>query len=341
MKYIIVLILLLRISNTYAQIKIQKSNLCFFKDTSCSSKANEICPSAQFTGFRTDDGIEKLVLKITSLIGLKPNFILIPCPGIQNAAALLYDDKVRYIIYDKPFLDGIAKSVKTNWSNMMILAHEVGHHLNGHTLKRTNKEGARDEELEADEFAGFILGKMGATQLQTLAAMDGIPHPDCDLEYFSDHPCKTKRLNALKIGWSKATGKIYVLTAKQKAAQQKIIPVQKSILKGRWYTELDNERGVDGFMPLTITFSTNDSIKYKFYNATADSIIDKFSSQYTLVKGILTESLPYNKPDTKAIAKIEMISSRAFLLTIIDNGTEGYKGLKRVYVKIKDEEINQ
>ncbi len=339
MKYIYVLALSFSISKSFCQINTHKANLCYFKDTANFSKAAEICPSAQFTGFRTEDGIEKLVLKITSLIGLKPNFILIPCPGIQNAAALLYDDNVRYIIYDKPFLDGIAKSVKTNWSNMMILAHEVGHHLNGHTLKHSNKAGSRDEELEADEFAGFILGKMGATQLQTLAAMDGIPHPDCDVEYFSDHPCKVKRLNALKEGWSKATGKTYVVTAKQKAAQQKNIPVAQSTLKGRWYTELDNERGTDGFMPLTINFTSTDSIQYKFYNAKGDSIIDKFSSKYTLEKGMLTETLPYNSANTKAIAKIEMLSKRAFLLTIINNGIEGYKGLKRVYVKFVEEEV--
>ena len=38
---------------------------------------------------------------------------------------------------------------------MTLLAHEVGHHLNGHTIHRG---GSTPElELEADEFAGFIL----------------------------------------------------------------------------------------------------------------------------------------------------------------------------------------
>ncbi|GGP01748.1 hypothetical protein GCM10010992_03370 [Cloacibacterium rupense] len=40
-------------------------------------------------------------------------------------------------------------------------------------MKKTRKE-----ELEADEFAGFILGKMGATKKEAIAAMNGIPHPD-------------------------------------------------------------------------------------------------------------------------------------------------------------------
>ena len=323
-------------SNSFCQIKQVNKNICFFNDGN-KNVAEEICPKAQFKGFKDDDGIEKLVKNITAQIGLKPNFILIPCNNINNAYAVLYDDNIRYIVYDKPFLDGISKNVKTNWSNMMILAHEVGHHLNGHTLTHSNKETTRNEELEADEFAGFILGKMGATEIESAAAMNGIPHPDCDVEYFSDHPCKVKRVNAIKVGWAKATGKKYELTAKQKAAQQKIIPVNKSILKGRWYTELDNERGVDGFMPLTITFINDTTIHYKFYTAKADSILEEYDSYYSLEKGILIEGLPYNG-NFKAKAKVQMLSKRAFLLTIIDNGLEGYKGLKRVYVRIKDEE---
>jgi hypothetical protein len=318
-----------------AQLKSSDYKLCMFDGT--KSVNEEICPNVQFTGFRTNDGIEKLVNKITSQIGLKPNFILIPCPGIKNASALFYKDNVRYIIYDKPFLDAISKNVKTNWSNMMILAHEIGHHLNGHTLRMTNKEVTRTEELEADEFAGFILGKMGATEAQSIAAMDGIPHPECDVEYFSDHPCKIKRVAAIKIGWHKATGTKYILTAKQKAAQQKIIPIKKSVLKGTWYTELDNERGTDGFAPLAITFTDEETIKYRFFTPKGDSIVNTYDSKYTLEKGMLIETFPDNET-FKAKAKVQMLSSRAFLLTIIDNGSPGYEGLKRVYVKLQEQE---
>ena len=317
----------------YSQLNTSKLKLCLFS-TPDSSKAAQICPNVQFHAFRTNDGIEKLVNKITAIIGLKPNFILIPCPDIKNCAALLYEDNIRYIIYDKPFMDDIAKTVKTNWSNMMILAHEIGHHLNGHTLRRSNKEESRNEELEADEFAGFILGKMGATLLQAVAAMDGIPHPACDIEYFSDHPCKVKRVQAIKTGWSKATGTKYIVSAKQKAAQQKPIPVKKSILNGNWYTELDNERGTDGFIPLILSFTNDSTIHYRFYNQKGDSVIDQYDSYYKLEKGILYEKLPYG---AAAKAKVQMLSNRAFLLEIIDNGTEGFQGLKRVYAKLKDE----
>ena len=309
------------------------ARFCLFSTTEDS--AAEICPKPQFNGFRTNDGIEKVVNTITSQIGLKPNFILIPCPNIKNAAALIYNDNLRYIVYDKDFLDGISKNVKTNWSNTMILAHEIGHHLNGHTLSNGNKEETRKEELEADEFAGFILGRMGAAETQAIAAMNGIPHPDCDLEYFSDHPCKAKRVEAIKIGWRKATGNKYALTAKQKAAQRKVIPVQKATLKGTWYTELDNERGEDGFIPMTISFTDDKTIHYRFYSQDRKEITSEYDSQYTLEGGVLVEVLPYN-PGYLAKSKVQMLSNRALLLAIIDNGVAGYEGLKRVFVKLPD-----
>ncbi|MCC7522160.1 MAG: hypothetical protein IT220_11035 [Flavobacteriaceae bacterium] len=321
------------ITKGFSQKKQDQPKYCRF--SSDNNPANDICPNVQFNSFRTDEDIEKAVNDITSIIGLKPNFILIPCPDIQNAAALIYQDNLRYIVYDKKFLDGISKNVKSNWSNTMILAHEIGHHLNGHTLTSENKETTRKEELEADEFAGFILGKMGASKDEAIAAMNGIPHPDCDVEYFSDHPCKEKRIEAIEKGWSKATGKKVKATSKQKSEQTKSIPVQKSTLKGTWYTELDNERGTDGIISLAITFMEGNIIHYRFFNPDTGIITDEFESKYTLENDVLIEVLPYN-PNFKAKAKVQMLSKRALLLTIVDNGIAGYEGLKRVYIRVEE-----
>ncbi|GGP01750.1 hypothetical protein GCM10010992_03380 [Cloacibacterium rupense] len=49
----------------------------------------------------------------------------------------------------------------------------------------------------------------------------------------------------------------------------------------------------------------------------------------------MIEVFPYN-PGVIAKAKVEILSDRAMLLTIIDNGVEGYQGLKRVYVKLPE-----
>ena len=39
---------------------------------------------------------------------------------------------VRYILYDKGFMNSLDSG--DNWTNLFILAHEVGHHINGHSL---------------------------------------------------------------------------------------------------------------------------------------------------------------------------------------------------------------
>ena len=39
---------------------------------------------------------------------------------------------IRYIFYNREFMSEI-NSNTNYWSNMSILAHEIGHHINGHT----------------------------------------------------------------------------------------------------------------------------------------------------------------------------------------------------------------
>jgi len=101
-----------------------------------------------------------------------------------------------------------------NWENLFILAHEVGHHINGHSLdlvlyaakvvEPKTLANKRKQELEADEFAGFILGKLGATLRQTSAVMNLIASNKDDT--YSSHPSKTKRLAAINKGYNKALG---------------------------------------------------------------------------------------------------------------------------------------
>ncbi|MFL9845731.1 M48 family metalloprotease [Flavobacterium rhizosphaerae] len=103
--------------------------------------------------------VQKAVAEIMSVIGLKPNFEL-RVANVPNAAAVVIKNK-RYILYNPKFMNQINKASGTNWAAISILAHEIGHHLNGHTLDNV---GSRPQtELEADEFSGFVLRKMGAT----------------------------------------------------------------------------------------------------------------------------------------------------------------------------------
>ena len=95
---------------------------------------------------------------------------------------------------------------------MFILAHEVGHHINGHSLDmllyksvepKTLKQ-RRQQELEADEFAGFILAKLGGSLSEANQVISSISTNEDDS--YDTHPSRSKRLNAVKVGYDKALG---------------------------------------------------------------------------------------------------------------------------------------
>ncbi|MEZ4951476.1 MAG: M48 family metalloprotease [Saprospiraceae bacterium] len=202
MKQICTLAFLLIAMTAFGQLKDQKRVIhsCSYGEDNIGA---ELCSYFQSQGFSSNTDAEESIRKILEPIGLKPNFVLVPCPNIQNALAVNLDDGVRYIVYDPIFMEGIQKNAKTNWTSISILAHEVGHHLNGHTLTVGNDAQTRGEELEADEFSGFILAKIGSSLEQAQAAMKALPHPTCANEVYSSHPCLEKRLKAIKEGWDR------------------------------------------------------------------------------------------------------------------------------------------
>lgn len=164
--------------------------------TSSCNYSGEISPVEDLYGFASDtdaDDAMKLIMKYT---GLPSNFT-IKAANVPNAAAILYEDK-RFILYNQYFMVRIKDETKTDWAALSILAHEIGHHLSGHTL---DNQGSRpDKELEADRFAGFILYKMGATMEQARSAMDALASETGT----PTHPPKSARLAATTNGWLEA-----------------------------------------------------------------------------------------------------------------------------------------
>ena len=146
-----------------------------------------------FTSFKE---AEKLVESILNVVGLKPNFKL-KVSNVANVEANIRRH-TRYILYNPDFISLVNKATKDKWSAIFILAHEIGHHLNGHTVM--GKNSRPHIELEADEFAGFVLQKMGATLDQAQLVMYYISKP----EISKTHPARMDRLNAIEKGWNKA-----------------------------------------------------------------------------------------------------------------------------------------
>lgn len=134
-----------------------------------------------------------VILKFT---GLNSNYSIYAA-DIKNAMAVIIKKK-RYILYDPRLLSYTDNTSGSFWSSMSILAHEIGHHLSGHTLN--NGSDSHRDELEADKFSGFVLYKMGASLAQAKAAIN-LLGSQSDSE---SHPGKQKRFYAIEKGWNEA-----------------------------------------------------------------------------------------------------------------------------------------
>ena len=148
----------------------------------------------QLTTFSSDREAEDVIKSIIQSSGLIPNFE-IKAAGVPNAAAVIYGER-RFILYDQYFVRNLTQKAGTKWAAISVMAHEVGHHLNGHTL---SQGGSRPKiELEADYYSGFVLQKMGASIDEARRAMEIFGSPGGS----STHPPKHDRLAAITNGWT-------------------------------------------------------------------------------------------------------------------------------------------
>jgi len=145
-------------------------------------------------------GARDIITEIIDVVGLKPRFE-VRAANVPNAAAVIMNGQ-RYILYNEHFVSSLNNALKTDWAGVSILAHEIGHHLNGHTLSKSGSN-LRDE-LEADEFSGFVLRKMGASLSEAQAAIRVL----ADEEDSYTHPGKASRLTAISQGWRNAETQI-------------------------------------------------------------------------------------------------------------------------------------
>jgi hypothetical protein len=163
----------------------------------CDYSGTEV--RGKVTTFAPESNAVAMVNEIASYSGLKPNFS-VRSGNVPNAAAMI-SGSTRLIVYNPTFMDQVSGAVgESRFSLQSILAHEVGHHLQGHTLQAG---GSRPPiELEADEYSGFIMAKMGATLAQAQAAMARLASPNDG----PTHPGRQRRLQAIATGYQRGRG---------------------------------------------------------------------------------------------------------------------------------------
>ena len=143
--------------------------------------------------FESDQEAQSIVADIMRTSILPQNFS-IKAANVPNAAAVIRDAK-RLILYNQSFVRDINREAGTDWAAKSILAHEIGHHLAGHTLDTV---GSRpDTELQADKFSGGTLYRLRATLEEAKSAMQIAG----DSRGSSTHPPKSARLAAIHNGW--------------------------------------------------------------------------------------------------------------------------------------------
>jgi hypothetical protein len=164
-------------------------------DRSCSFDVDIVDETVY--SFASDAAADKALSRIMKLTGLPANFEL-KSASVPNACAVVKCDDhgscKRFIFYSQEFMENIKSETRTNYAELGVLAHEIGHHLSGHTL---NNSGSRyDTELEADKFAGFMLFKLGASINESVQSFSNLPTRGS-----STHPPRSARIAALKSGW--------------------------------------------------------------------------------------------------------------------------------------------
>ena len=141
--------------------------------------------------------VQEMLQEIINVIGSDADLHLREADVLNLEASVSHRKK--YISYNPAYINWINSVTGDKWATLTLLAHEVGHHLKGHTSRR--KADRLTLELEADEFAGSILYKLGATLEETQEVMNYIARK----EDSNTHPARASRLLAIEKGWNNAS----------------------------------------------------------------------------------------------------------------------------------------
>lgn len=167
-----------------AQQRIAPDGYCQF--------AGETLPDDLY-GFESNAEAIEAVRRIVRYTGLEQNFQILAA-NVPNAAAVV-QGQTRLLLYNQAFMLDVKNTTDPQWGAISIMAHEVGHHLQGHTIQ---SGGSRPSiELEADKYSGYVLRRMGATLAQARAAMERLGSDTGS----ATHPARSARLAAITNGW--------------------------------------------------------------------------------------------------------------------------------------------
>lgn len=189
------------------ELQLQEADYCIFSGEGTIGPSGNALSATLYADsdialeFNSEAEAFEVLREMLRHAGLGPGripFKMAASQQVPNALAVVHGyDSERLILYNPHFMRGLRNRTNTSWSMISVLAHEIGHHLWGHTLTRSSNR--RDLELEADFFSGDMLYKMGATLEEATAAYRSFSPSGS-----ASHPGRDQRVQAATDGWNNA-----------------------------------------------------------------------------------------------------------------------------------------
>lgn len=279
----------------------QELRMCGYQGYQTVEEVTSACDlqNASRSENNTEDA-EAVVDAILDKVGLFRNFLIEECENINNALAVTMPleggDLDRYILYDLEFFKKVSASTGTDWGLTSILAHEVGHHLNGHTLKSGGSN--HKVELQADEFSGFVLARMQCSLEDAQSAISKLL-PD---KASATHPAKQDRLAAIAKGWHRGNGNI--IKVKQIDENTDKDDITAEMVLANYLEAIGGQERAFGVKTLiqnaTMSMPVMESdMDFTLYSATPDKSYSKtvftVAGQEMQNEGILMDGFSYNR----------------------------------------------
>ncbi len=164
---------------------------------SCNFDGEE--QQADLYTFQSSQEADRIVEQVVSAANLSKNFV-VKSADCENALATVDESEHRYILYNTTFLENFKKNGQTKWAAYCVLAHEIGHHANGHSFSTADAKKRKVQELEADKFAGGVLFTMGASLSEAQVGIELLQNSG----ETATHPPAKARKEAIANGWKNA-----------------------------------------------------------------------------------------------------------------------------------------
>ena len=331
---------------------------------SCSYDGEET--GSAFYQFDPSDEADRIVAEICNAVSLSKNFN-IKASNVKNALATTEGGQ-RFILYSTAFLEKFKSEARTRWAAYSVLAHEIGHHLNGHNFSEADPSKRKRMELEADKFSGGVLRLLNATLTEAQAGIETF-----GLEgETKTHPPASARREAIASGWKKQDERLRAQTGTQvppssigtppspekKPETIKADPADRTVSKmlaeqtnnkvstpsatimpqflvGTWAATV-----VEFGIAQTIMIELTEDYSVQGVNGVIsfviivnDDISNAGTGYWKIENNVFSQFNAFLAPE--GIGSLRFIDNDNFELTIVNNGVPAYTGLKRLYQRVR------